>query len=136
MSILVVIIISLDYYQQGNSHSLYIPAFTKNHHPHNRTKMKRSHGSTTEKGCRGLFFCMIEDCPNCEILLDLENVKFDERAKERSERKPPPETWKERKERLDLKRANKQTKGAKIQAKHDIKAGKLKTLSHFFPTKK
>jgi hypothetical protein len=98
--------------------------------------MKPSEGRSTEKGCRGLFFCMIEDCRNCEILLDLENVKFDERAKERSERKPPPETWqerKERKERLDSKRANKQTKGAKIQAKYDIKAGKLKTMSHFFP---
>jgi hypothetical protein len=59
--------------------------------------MKPSDGRSMEKGCRDLFFCMIEDCPNCEILLDLENVKFDERAKERSERKPPPETWKEAK---------------------------------------
>jgi hypothetical protein len=97
--------------------------------------MKTSEGRSMAKGCRGLYFCMIEDCPNCELLLDLENVKFDERAKERSERKPPPETWQERKERLDSKMAKKQTKGVKIQAKHDIKAGKFKTMHHFFPQK-
>jgi hypothetical protein len=95
--------------------------------------MKTSEGrSMLAKGYRGLYFCMIKDCPNCELLLDLENVKFDERAKERSERKPPPEAWQERKERLNSKRTNKQTKGTKIQAKHGIKAGKLKTMQHFF----
>lgn len=78
--------------------------------------------------CFGIYRCQIDDCPNCNAMLDEERDNIEERPK----RKPPPETWEERSAKRIQKRAKKSVKEALKEAKDDVKKGKIRKIHEFF----